>query len=355
VEKFKGLKDLLKTLISIKSVSGFEQSIQDFIEKWLRKQCLYPIKQYVEGKRYNLFLRGESPYLISCHVDTVPPLGMKDPYLPKEVGNRIYGRGSADVKGSIAALLKAIEIFKNKYPHKNLPFSLAFVVDEENNSALGSEKIIELLKKEKFCLVLEPTYGMLCTSQMGSLEFSLTVEGPSAHASEFEKVKNPIKVLIGLVNKLEKLFNRQVNFIMIKGGSLHYIVPKKCFALLEIKIKKGESWKEMETLIREIVKDFDKECKITFRAEDGEDFISFSDEDFISFLEETHFEALGRKPVRGTMPSWTDAANYHKAGLSCAIFGYGSLKDSHTERENISLEDLECMTSFLLALFEKLR
>ncbi len=55
------------------------------------------------------------------------------------------------------------------------------------------------------------------------------------------------------------------------------------------------------------------------------------------------------------MPSWTDASNYHRAGLGCVVFGYGSLEDCHTSRESIAVEDLQKMSLFLTALFERLR
>ncbi len=347
--------ELLKRLVSIRSVSGSEESIQSFIESWLEKRGFRTRRQYVDRKRFNLLYDSGSPYLISCHVDTVPPIGMENPFTPVEVDSRIYGRGSADVKGAIASLLTAVEIFRERYPDEELPVSLAFVVDEENNSALGSERIVELVKDKRCCLILEPVYGMVCTAQMGTLEFSLTVRGESAHASEFEKVENPIKLCFELVRRLESALSRPVNVIMVRGGSEHYTVPEECRMLLEVKVYEGESWQEVERRIVEVVEGTETGCRITYRREDAEEFLSFRCGEFLRLVEEVHEAALGERPLRGVMPSWTDAANYHRAGLSCLIFGYGSLKESHTPREHISVSDLERMTRFFTALFERLR
>lgn len=351
----KRVKEILKELIAIRSVSGREESIQKFIEENLREKGIELQRQSVDGRRYNLFYRGKKPVLISCHVDTVPPIDMREAFKPKEIDGRIYGRGASDVKGPLASLITAVELFKERYPEEELPVSLAFVVDEENNSALGSEKMSELLEGERFCLVLEPTYGMLCTSQMGAMEFIVTVIGEGAHGAEFEKVENPVKVCMEIVRRLEEGLDRPVNVIMIRAGSKNYVVPKRCEMLLEIKLFRGESWKTLDGRIREILKEINTSCKIDYRLEDVEEYIDFGCDGFVEVLEEAYEEAIGERPERGTMPSWTDAANYHRAGLSCVIFGHGSLKDSHTDRESISEEDLERMTLFFLRLMEKLR
>ncbi|NPA41913.1 MAG: M20 family metallopeptidase [Aquificae bacterium] len=347
------VKDLLKELIGIKSVSGQERNIQEFIEKRLSSYGLKPVRQRIDGDRYNLFFLTDSPYVISCHVDTVPPIGMKNPYVPVEKNGRIIGRGASDVKGALASLITAVEVFLEG--GNKLPLSLAFVIDEETNDALGSEKAPEILGEGKKCLVLEPTYGALCVAQEGALEFSVKVEGEGAHASEFEKTENPIKTCFQLIENIERRLSRPVNVIMIKGGSKAYLVPKRCEALLEIKVKEGESWKELEEKILQLIKELDTRCKVEYVREDAEDFISFRKDGFVNLLEETFLEAVGDKPKRGVMPSWTDAANYHKAGYECVVFGYGSLKDSHTDRESISVEDLKKMTLFFLKLLEKLK
>ncbi len=348
-------KELLKELIRIRSVSGREKEILEFIESKLKKAGLRLVRQEIEKDRYNLVYLSKSPYLISCHVDTVPPIDMKNAFEPVEVDGRIYGRGASDVKGPLSALLTAVELFKDKHPEDDLPLSLAFVIDEENNSAIGSEKAVEVLGEGKRCLVLEPTYGRFCTAQNGAIEFSITVEGESVHGAEFEKTENPIKVCMKVIETIERRLAKPVNILMLRGGAKHYLVPKRCNALLEVKLEEGESWREVEEGIREAVKEVGTACKVLYRLEDAEEFIKFNHEGLLDKLVEAYEGALGEKPKLGTMPSWTDAANFHRAGYSCVVFGCGSLKDSHTERESISVEELERMFLFFLKLFEVLR
>ncbi|HIQ31740.1 MAG TPA: M20 family peptidase [Aquifex aeolicus] len=345
------VKKLLRELVSIKSVSGREKEIQEFLESRLSSLGVEVKRQAVEGDRFNLIHEGEGPYLISCHVDTVPPLGMRDAFRPRELGDRIYGRGASDVKGALACLLVALEIFLRGRSFGKLPLSLAFVVDEERNSAMGSEKAASYFRKPLDCLVLEPTYGELCTSQCGALEFTITVEGEGAHGAEFEKTTNPIRVCASLIDSLERDLGRRINVIYMKGGSNHYVVPKKCTALLELKVFEGERWSELEKRVLSVLRKSGE--KVTYRREDAEDFIRFRESELSSLMKRLLLEVKG-EAREGTMPSWTDAANYHRAGHRCVVFGPGSLKDSHTERESVSVSELEEVTILFLRLFEEM-
>ncbi|WP_457601316.1 M20 family metallopeptidase [Hydrogenivirga sp.] len=346
---------LLKELIGIPSVSGKEKEVQESIEGRLRGLGLNPLRQYVGEERFNLILPSETPYVISCHVDTVPPMGMRDAFNALEIDGRVYGRGASDVKGALASLLTAVEVFRREHPTEGLPVSIALVVDEENNSALGSERVVEFLGKDRLCLVLEPTYGVLCTAQNGALEFTLRVEGESAHGAEFEKVENPIRVCMKLVERIEGSLSRPVNVLMLRGGARHYAVPKRCEALLEVKLHEGDDWREVEERIRETLKDMRTSCKVSYKREDAENFLRFRCDRLLDKLTLAYRNSLREEPRLGVMPSWTDAANFHRAGYECVVFGFGSLKDSHTDRESISTEELEKMVLFFKELFEVLR
>ena len=347
------VKETLKELIAIPSVSGKERAVLEYIERRLHAAGVPLRKQEIEEDRYNLFYDSGSEFLISVHVDTVPPDGFKNAYKPVEKDGRIYGRGASDVKGAIASLITAVEEYKKQNPDKELPVSLAFVVDEEQNTALGSEKLPEVLNGVKYILVLEPTYGLLCTKQFGALEFSVKIKCKSAHGAEYEKVENPTKVFINLLNKLEEALRREVNVIMIRSGTKIYKVPRSCEALLEFKVFEGEDLGELKKKVESVLKEINTECSIEWNVEDEEAFQSFKTDGLLPVLEEVLTEIEGQAK-KGVMPSWTDASNYHKAGYHCVVFGYGSLIDSHTDRESISVEELEKFTKFFLKLFEKL-
>ena len=334
-------EEILKELISIPSPSGKEGQVLGYIYEFLKGIGINCEKQIVDGEnRFNL-VSLNSEYLIAVHVDTVPPIDMgKKAFLSKERNGFIYGRGASDIKGGVASLLSAVAKFRREFPAEKLPVSLAFVVDEENNTALGSERLIELIKDIKGVVVLEPTYGKICTSQMGTLEFSLKAECPSVHASEFERTTNPVKLLFRVIGKIEEILGREVSILHIRGGWKHYATPKSCEALLEIKLLRGERYSEIEKRIREVLDTLPKECKVHYLCEDYEEFIDFKRGSTLEKLSTAYKRATGVEAETSVMPSWTDAANFHRAGLECVVFGFGSLKDSHTNRERISVSDL---------------
>ena len=344
---------LLKDLVSIKSPSGKEGKIQEFLEKRLMSVRLPVERQYISEDRFNLLYKTDSPYLISCHVDTVPPMGMKGAFKAIEKDGYIHGRGASDVKGSLASLITAIEVLAERgfKPKVNL----AFVVDEETNSALGSERAVEIMGNCEKCLVLEPTYGRFCVAQEGSLEFSVRVVGKDVHGAEYMRTENPLRTLWKFINHVDREMGRDLNILQMKGGSGLYVTPKEAYALLEIKLREGEIGSEIEEKIMKIAQGVKGECDISVKVEDCEEFIHFRKNGFVDMLEDIYKGHVGKEPKRGVMPSWTDASNYHRAGMECVVFGEGSLMDSHTDREKISVNDLENMTKFFIGLLERVR
>ncbi len=344
---------LTADLISIKSPSGKEGEVQRFLETRLRGIGIDVMRQPVIGDRFNLLYKTDSPYLISCHVDTVPPMGMKGAFKAIEKDGYIHGRGASDVKGALASLITAIEVLVERgfKPKVNL----AFVVDEETNSALGSEKAVEIMDNCGKCLVLEPTYGRFCVAQEGSLEFSVRVVGKDVHGAEYLRTENPLRTLWKFINHVDREMGRDLNILQMKGGSGLYVTPKEAYALLEIKLSEGEIGSEIEDKIVRIAQEIRGGCDISVKVEDYEEFIHFRKNGFVDMLEDIYKGYVGKEPKRGVMPSWTDASNYHKAGMECVVFGEGSLMDSHTDREKISVNDLENMTKFFIGLLERVR
>ncbi len=334
------LVKLLTKLIKIPSPSGKEEKILKFIERYL--SFLKFEKVFVEERRYDLLYKNDSPLVISIHVDTVPKINFKEAFKPKVEGDRIYGRGTSDVKGMLSCLLLALKNFYEKFG--KIPVSLAFVVDEETNTALGSELALKHLKDKEMFLVIEPTYGKVCIAQEGSLEFSITCKGESAHASEFDRVENPIKTLFKVLESLEGLLKRPVNIIKLSGGSQFYLTPWESYALLELKLYEGEKVEDME---KKIISLLPKNCQ--YKREDAEEFIRFRCERFVKL-----FDLVLGSYETSVMRSWTDASNYHKGGKEVVVFGYGSLKESHTDRESITLEELKKGYEFFFKLFKRL-
>ncbi len=180
-------------------------------QAWLGKRLSalgFALETIAQGGVTNLWaVRGERGPLLcfAGHTDVVPtgPLDKwdSDPFAPSERDGRLYGRGAADMKSSIAAFLAASEAFVLERPEA--PGRIAFLItsDEEGPAIDGTVRVVEALKvrgeRIDYCIVGEPTCVIVLgdtikNGRRGSLHGRLTVKGIQGHIAYPEKVKNPI-------------------------------------------------------------------------------------------------------------------------------------------------------------------
>ncbi len=313
-------------------------------------------KQYVDKwvngrQQYNLHtLSPERPFVVNTHVDTVPALTMENAFTPRVEGNRIYGRGAVDTKGLLAALIVAVEAFYRD--HGTVPVSIALTVDEENVEAVGSTRLAPFLQDMEYVLVLEPTQGAICTRQVGSLEFELAVQAPQIyHAAMFGRTPNVIRLLVDAWHTLEGRVGRPLNVFLFEGGWEHYTTPPQARLRGEFVIEPGGQWQAVEAAIQQTLERLPLQGRVTYRRIDADDPLDFNEHPGTQRLARAYTEALGEAPTFDIMPVWTDAANFAKAGVPCAVFGFGDLAVAHSEREHITVEDLERTSRVLYRLF----
>jgi len=199
--------ELTKALIERPSVTPEDKGCQDLLVNQLE-----PIGFSTERLRFgevdNIWLRKGTEGPVFCfagHTDVVPTgnvgLWQSDPFKPEIREGLLYGRGTADMKGSLAAMTVAVNRFVKQYPqHKG---SIAFLItsDEEGTAVDGTVKVIETLEtrneKIDYCLVGEPssthTVGdVIKNGRRGSLGAHLTVNGKQGHVAYPHLATNPI-------------------------------------------------------------------------------------------------------------------------------------------------------------------
>ena len=159
----------------------------------------------------NLWLRRGAARPLVCfagHTDVVPtgPLAewASDPFVPTERDGYLYGRGAADMKGSLAAFVTAIETFVAAHPSAGGSIALLVTADEEGPSVDGTVKVVERLRAAReeidYCIVGEPTSverlgDMIKNGRRGSLSGTLIVKGIQGHVAYPHLGKNPIHAL----------------------------------------------------------------------------------------------------------------------------------------------------------------
>ncbi len=209
--------ELLKDLIARRSLTPEDAGCQALIA-----QRLQPLGFRIEHLRFgdvdNLWARRGSAaplFAFAGHTDVVPtgPLDQwhSDPFTPTERDGYLYGRGTADMKGSIAAMVTAVERFVREHPtHRG---SLAFLItsDEEGPSVDGTLKVVEQLEarneKIDWCLIGEPTCvnrvgDTVKNGRRGSLTGKLIVHGTQGHVAYPHLAANPVHLFSAALAEL---------------------------------------------------------------------------------------------------------------------------------------------------------
>lgn len=199
--------ELTKQLISRKSLTPLDEGCIDIIGARLAPMD-FNLEKMRHGEVDNLYARRGSASPIVCfagHTDVVPtgPVAKwdSDPFTPTVRDGMLYGRGTADMKGSIAAFVSATERFVAAHPQHKGSIALLLTSDEEGIAVDGTVRVVEALKERKelldYCIVGEPTAvakvgDTIKNGRRGSLSATLIVKGVQGHIAYPHLVKNPI-------------------------------------------------------------------------------------------------------------------------------------------------------------------
>jgi acetylornithine deacetylase len=196
------LHALARTLIDIDSTTGREAEIGDFLFRYLeamidRSGAGAVERMPAEGERFNVFAAwGEPGVVLSTHIDTVPP------FIPSsEDGDHLYGRGACDTKGSIAAMLQAVE---ELLAEGRRGFGLLLLVGEETDS-IGAQAANRYPRGSRYLVNGEPTENRLALGSKGYLYLALEAEGRAAHSAYPELGDSAIDKLLDVLARLRGL------------------------------------------------------------------------------------------------------------------------------------------------------
>jgi acetylornithine deacetylase len=223
---------LTRQLVDIESISGNEAAVGNYLYGELCRLGYQTKKITVEGDRFNVYATWEEhpdPALVfSTHMDTVPP------FIPSsEDAGRIYGRGSCDAKGIIAAQIAAA----GRLRQQDIYVGLLFVVGEERDS-LGARVANEYAAKRKgsrwrFLVNGEPTENQIALASKGTLRVEVTATGRMAHSAYPELGESAIDKLIPALTRLRAMalpYDPEVgpctlNIGLIEGGRAPNVIP----------------------------------------------------------------------------------------------------------------------------------
>ena len=370
---------ILKDLIAFKTVSG-ENNTQliDYCDNILNSLGAVSFKTYdEEEKRVNLFATikakiesNKKPIILSGHTDVVPVSKgwATDPFEATIKEDKLFGRGSCDMKGFIACTLAYAPIFSSSNLDRDIHFSFTF---DEETACKGAPILIEELKKrgihDCICIVGEPTNMKIIDAHKGCYEYTTYFEGLAGHSSQPEKGVSAVEFAARYVNKLielkEKLKSRQLKDSIfdppcstlqvggIFGGIAHNVIADKCHVNWETRpvIKEDGIFlnNEIDKFTQEVLLPEMKKIypKSTIKKHIIGEITGF---DRISNSEACEFvSSITGDNSREVVSFGTEAGLFQEIGISTVVCGPGSIKQAHKIDEFIKLSEIKKCISFL--------
>lgn len=327
-----------------------------------------------DGQKSSLYATigpdGEGGVALSGHTDVVPVDGQNwtsDPFTVRAEDGKLFGRGTADMKGFIASVLAAVPAFRKRRLKK--PIHIALSYDEEIGCIGVRPMIAELgreLPKPRIVIVGEPTSMRVVDAHKGPVRWQVDVVGRAAHSSMAHLGVNAVTYatrLIGELERLEQELKQRVIDIRfeppystlqvtkIDGGTATNIVPVSCSFVFDIRALPGLDPGEIETRLRRFA---EKRCLPEMREVAPEAEIHIARANAVPpFGAERASEAValalrltGQNETFGVSYG-TEAGLFQEAGAPAVVCGPGDIAQAHTADEWIAESELVKCSHFL--------
>ncbi len=317
---------LTRTLVDIESTTYIEGAVGHYLAEFLESRRFVVEKSAVpqpegstsKAERFNVYagMPNETPDIVfSTHMDTVPPF-----FSSREDDEYIYGRGSCDAKGIIAAQIAAAENLRDS----GIRTGLLFVVGEERDSA-GAKQANLSPRGSRFLINGEPTDNRLALASKGALRASILASGKMAHSAYPELGESAVNKLVEALARVlevelpvvEDIGPSTLNIGLIEGGRAPNVIPDHAKAELLIRLV-GDSKATRDALQKAV----EGLAAITFPLE-------------IPFMRFRDIEG-----IETMIASFTTDVPALTAWGEPLLLGPGSIHVAHTPAERLSKKEL---------------
>jgi len=370
---------ILTDLIGFQTVSGTDNSeLINYCEKILNDLGIETFKVFDdEEKRVNLFgtlkakkTNGKKPIILSGHTDVVPVSKgwSSDPFTATIKNEKLYGRGSCDMKGFIACTLAFAPVFKESNLDRDIHFCYTF---DEETACIGAPLLIKELKKRDIkngiCIIGEPTNMKIIDAHKGMNEYTVHFGGLAGHSSKPHMGVNAIEYASRYINKLlelrQELIKRAPKDCIfdpphstlsiggISGGIAHNVIADKCKVEWETRpVNKADGdfvTQEIEKFVSEkLLPDMKKVFPDSYIKKEiiGEvvGFEKLDESEACEFV-----SSITGDNSREVVSFGTEAGLFQEVGISTVVCGPGSIEQAHKIDEFIELNELKKCLNFL--------
>ena len=365
--------DLLKHLVSFDTTSrNSNLNLIDWTEEYLKQFGVHTARvPSKDGQKANLIARFgpdvAGGIVLSGHSDVVPVDDQEwdsDPWVLRELNEKLYGRGTADMKGFSACVLALIPQIADASLKRPIYYALSY---DEEVGCTGAPPMIDFLIQNyapiDACIVGEPTNMKVVSAHKGVSTFKVDIIGHEAHSSQTDMGVSAIMEAIPLINLIKNLGDELANpnsiftpkgttltIGNIQGGTAFNILAHNCSLVFDIRFEPNLEIDPIIKKIENMVKEIDGKLKTRF-ATCGAKLTQLSFVEGLALDADSKAEQIARS-ITGdndtiAVSYAAEAGLFQSRAIDTIICGPGSILDAHQPNEHIAISELEKCISFL--------
>ena len=361
------ITNLAQELIKIPSdETAGEKEVCEYLESYLKSLGMKVRLQEVLPNRPNIIAEvigdevGKS-IMFNGHVDTVPIGDIKkwsmDPYSAIIKDNKLFGRGSTDMKGAIASMIIAMKFIMNNVEKFNGKIIFTGVMAEET-TGLGTQKIVEENIKADMAVVGEPSDEKIYRAHKGTMWFNLSTYGKLEHSSESNSESNNAIInmmkLIMEINEISKeletiennlVGHPSINIGLIDGGTKQNMIADSCRISIDRRTLPEEKTDEILDKLRirlDGLRSLDDRLTFDLEIDTIREAVEVAEsEQIVQEVKNALNKVINKNPTISGMKATTDMSILVNQGnIPSVIYGPGFIKQAHTVDEFIEVKRL---------------
>jgi succinyl-diaminopimelate desuccinylase len=370
--------DLTRALIEQRSITPGDAGCQALLATRL-ELAGFRCEHLRFGEVDNLYAvhvgtEGGPTLVLLGHTDVVPPGPLEDwssdPFIPEIRDGRLYGRGAADMKGSVAAFVVALEEFVAAHPAHRGRVALLLTSDEEGDAIDGVRRVAGVFRERgeriDWCITGEPSSksalgDLMRVGRRGTLSATLSVRGIQGHVAYPEKARNPVHEAMPALAELAarrwddgfETFpptSLQVSNI-VAGTGANNVIPGELQVLFNLRYNPNWNAARLEQACEDVVQRHCTEWSIDWHR-GGEPFYT-PDGELRAAARDVLASFTGSAPEESTGGGTSDARFIAPLGAHCVELGPVNAS-IHKVDEHVAVADLERLPALYRALMERL-